>query len=418
MTSRPGSAGGAAAPATDDAPGGVTATDELLRAVVDEASLALLVMDPDGVVVFACGQQLRVPPDQLVGRSAFDMQLSDEEAAHLRRALRGEDVRHLTERGGRWWQVAYTPRRDGGAVQHLVATYHDVTDVVLAERASSDRERYLQAVVDAADEAIVVLDADTRVLMSNRRCRALFPGWAEPGLRVRDTVRGGAREAIERQLARRVAGHRDRYQLQVKGADGETVWLQVASSPLRRDDGSFAGAVAVLTDITATKLEELRQTAAARVDVLTGAATRLTLADRLEHALSRRSAGVVGVLFCDVDGLKAVNDRAGHAAGDALLKEVSRRITGALRPADTLARWGGDEFVVVCEELPHADEARHLAERVRAAVARTDGSGPLAVSIGVATAPPATSPEELLERADSAAYVAKRAGGDAVHVSG
>jgi diguanylate cyclase (GGDEF)-like protein/PAS domain S-box-containing protein len=256
------------------------------------------------------------------------------------------------------------------------------------------------------------------VVSVNTRCAQLFPGWQAPGTRLRDVLPGDARQQLEHQLARRAAGHRDRYQLRVRDAAGEVVWLQVAGNPLLLPDGTACGSVAVLTDITATKLEELRQQTAARTDPLTGAATRLTLDDRLGHALSRRDAGLVAVLFCDVDRLKAVNDRSGHAAGDELLREVSRRITGALRPSDTLARYGGDEFVVVCEELPSAHEARQLAERVRTAVSAGPGGEDRTISVGVATSPPCTGAQELLAAADSAAYVAKRAGGDAVHVSG
>ncbi|CAN5855818.1 hypothetical protein BH23ACT2_BH23ACT2_28930 [soil metagenome] len=153
-------------------------------------------------------------------------------------------------------------------------------------------------------------------------------------------------------------------------------------------------------------------------DPLTGVANRAALVDRLQLVLARarRSRHHVGVLFCDLDGFKAVNDRYGHDRGDRLLVEVAARIAGALRPSDTVSRTGGDEFVVVCEDLDAPEQAASIAARVHDAVASVPidlggASHDIAISIGVAVADPVLDdPDRILRTADLAMYADKQRG--------
>lgn len=153
-------------------------------------------------------------------------------------------------------------------------------------------------------------------------------------------------------------------------------------------------------------------------DPLTGVANRAALLDRLQLVLARarRSGRHVGVLFCDLDGFKAVNDRYGHDRGDRLLVEVAARIAGAIRPSDTVSRTGGDEFVVVCEDLDAPGQAATIAARVHDAVATVPvdlggASHDIAISIGVAVADPVLDdPDRILRTADLAMYAEKQRG--------
>jgi diguanylate cyclase (GGDEF)-like protein len=153
-------------------------------------------------------------------------------------------------------------------------------------------------------------------------------------------------------------------------------------------------------------------------DPLTGLANRQLLHDQADRAraAAERSGRPLSVVFFDLDGFKAVNDRLGHRAGDVLLTEVASGLRGAVRSADFAARFGGDEFVVVCEDAD-ADGAALVAERIREAVGALDG---ITASIGVATlAEPGAAritTDEVLERADAAMYESKKAGGDRVTV--
>ena len=153
-------------------------------------------------------------------------------------------------------------------------------------------------------------------------------------------------------------------------------------------------------------------------DPLTGLPNRTLFLDRLGVALerTRRTGAVTGVLFLDVDHFKVINDTFGHAAGDRVLSALAGRLHTVLRPMDTVARFGGDEFTFLFEDLSNPEEALAIAERVRHAANLPIGVGDdrydLAVSIGVATTSgPAISPEALLAEADAAMYQAKRRGG-------
>jgi len=149
---------------------------------------------------------------------------------------------------------------------------------------------------------------------------------------------------------------------------------------------------------------------------------RAQVAERaLLHQAFRRSEDAA-VLFLDIDRLKWVNDSLGHAAGDQLLVDVAGRLQGVLRPGDTVARFGGDEFVVLCDDLSHPGEAVYVAERLREALATPFHLGGreicLTASIGIALASTSThdTPDALLRDADAAMYRAKERGRDRVEL--
>ena len=157
-------------------------------------------------------------------------------------------------------------------------------------------------------------------------------------------------------------------------------------------------------------------------DGLTGLPNRELFEDRLEQALARarRRTVPLAVLFVDLDGFKQVNDVHGHEVGDDVLVEAGRRLRALVRTGDTVARYGGDEFTILAEDVGNEEAALHLGERVADELARTyPGKLDMSASVGIAfTAnPAATTPDGLIRRADHAMYRSKRPGAGRAEVS-
>jgi len=222
----------------------------------------------------------------------------------------------------------------------------------------------------------------------------------------------------------------DRHWLLVPLGDGDqprgVIWADDPSDRLLPGRERLQ-ALRLFADQASAALEQARDYEAtshrADHDPLTGLANRATLSARLRHALQRvkRAETTVAVLFIDLDNFKAANDALGHTAGDELLRVTAARLDEAVRPGDTVARFGGDEFVALCEDLGGAEEAMEVAERLRVILAEpiplASGVGHITASIGVALPDrPDRSPEMLLQAADRAMYEAKAAGRDAARL--
>lgn len=197
--------------------------------------------------------------------------------------------------------------------------------------------------------------------------------------------------------------------------------LVAAERELNLEEMTLVRAVANTLGIALTHVrDEERVRYEALHDPLTELPNRTLLHDRLDRALARsqRDGGATGVLYADLDNFKAVNDAHGHAAGDAVLVELGRRLRSAIRPTDTVARMGGDEFVVVCEQVDEQSAValgHRLARAIEQPLLLGDFEQRLTASIGIAVG--RTDPEALLRRADAALYGAKARGSGSIEVS-
>ncbi|MEW5787410.1 MAG: EAL domain-containing protein [Pseudomonadota bacterium] len=193
-------------------------------------------------------------------------------------------------------------------------------------------------------------------------------------------------------------------------------WICIEATPTPLDNGDILWN-GIQYDISTTKAREAELDQIAHFDSLTGVPNRVLLADRLRQALAQaeRAETTLAVCYLDLDGFKPVNDALGHEAGDALLVEIARRLQGAVRAGDTVARMGGDEFVLLLAGMSRVEDNDDALQRILDAVQApfTMAGQRIAVSasMGVALHPgDQTDPDLLLRHADQAMYLAKQAG--------
>jgi diguanylate cyclase (GGDEF)-like protein len=215
-----------------------------------------------------------------------------------------------------------------------------------------------------------------------------------------------------------VAGERRRYVTEQRclRADGRLVWISLSLSPVRDEDGETLYLISQMQDVTERKQTEARLAHQAMHDPLTGLPNRTLFTDRMQLAKARlRRGGSLALLFCDLDDFKVVNDSFGHDAGDRLLIDIAGRLRSILRPSDTVSRFGGDEFALLCEGVD-TEATERIASRIAEAFSAPfvfDGNEvSLSASTGIVlTTDPEVDPDQLMSDADYAMYAAKQGGG-------
>ncbi|MCC6438594.1 MAG: EAL domain-containing protein [Acidimicrobiales bacterium] len=287
-------------------------------------------------------------------------------------------------------------------------------------------ERY-RAVLDSLAEIVFELDANLRFRFLSAAWERVMgvPAHVALGHRADELGIPAAHAAIAEELGRLVDGEADQASFELPAViGGESGWLDMRVTAQRDPDGRFTGASGVMTDVSDRRRTEERLARLALHDPLTGLPNRSLLCDRVAQAMarSRRSQEIVAVLFIDLDHFKVLNDSLGHDAGDEVLAAVAARLAGSVRSTETVARVGGDEFVVVAEGLAEAEEALSIAARVHELLlepVHVAGIEHLvAASIGVVTVAPGElrSANDLLAEADLAMYRAKERGRGRVEV--
>jgi diguanylate cyclase (GGDEF)-like protein/PAS domain S-box-containing protein len=331
----------------------------------------------------------------------------------------------LSDNPDAWFQTSKGPLRDDdGTIIGTFGISRDVSTRVKAEQDVIRREAQLRAVLDSSPDAIACYNEELRYEMVNVKAVAILGISAEKIVGKTDLELGRPLEIVAPLLdgLRRVLETKEMCEVEYSAeVDGTTSWWQMRMVPHMTLDGSVTGVVTATRDLTELKAAQSVLAHQALHDPLTGSANRLVLVERLEHALDHleRNPGLIALLFLDLDNFKLINDARGHDVGDELLVEVASRLSRVARRADTVARFGGDEFVVLLDRLCAPEEAQLVATRVLRSVSEpfvlTGGTFTLTASIGVVVASDArANAGELLRHADTAMYRAKENGKDRI----
>ncbi|MDQ2890800.1 MAG: EAL domain-containing protein [Gemmatimonadota bacterium] len=289
----------------------------------------------------------------------------------------------------------------------------DVTARRAAESALRDREARLNLVMHQIPAVLWATDR------SGRFTSALGAGLNALGIEASELVGMHAREQFGPSGDTTSDSSAISVALRGDSASFELAWagrsFACSVEPLRTTDGEIEGALGLAVDITERKVLETQLTYRAFHDPLTGLANRALFRDRVMHALSRVGRGKhVAIVFLDLDDFKTVNDSLGHTEGDRLLSAVASRLIGAVRSHDTVARFGGDEFAILLEDLVSKSEALDVVARIEeslvAPVPLRGREMTVSASIGLAHADPADGADDILRNADVAMYSAKESG--------
>ncbi|GAA5179806.1 EAL domain-containing protein [Niveibacterium umoris] len=340
------------------------------------------------------------------------------QALKLRESVTDMIAFRLADGSVRSLSVNSTPllREEDGSAYAVVSTVTDMTD---RQRAEAEL-RLAASVFDNSVEAIVVADAERHILRANRAF-ALVTGFDTQEVVGRDLpdVTGSRHETGFFEGVWRTIEREGFWQGEVwntrKNGKAFPEWLSV--SAVRDAEKRISHYVAVFADITERKANEARIAYLAHHDPLTGLPNRALMQDRLQQSLARahRERRMVGLLFLDLDRFKMVNDSLGHQAGDRLLQQVAERVRTCVRDSDTICRQGGDEFIIVLNDIQSTRAPARVAEKILNALTEpfdvdTHRIG-TSFSIGIAVYPnDGRDAESLMKNADTAMYHAKESG--------
>lgn len=355
-------------------------------------------------------------------------EVRERDIAVFRRILEGEPIQNYETRHLRLDGAAVdlsinaiALRNPAGEIIGATGTGRDITQSKQAAAALYESVEKLRLAVDAADLYYWEWSEGTDHFKWGRDPTGLLgssPAGAPADRDFRVLIHPDDRERYDDAFQRSLAtGETHFCEFRIVGRDGQMRWLVARGNVLYGGNGAPSRVIGVSQDVTERKRQEEEVRFLAYHDTLTGLPNRRLLDDRLRQAVfaAQRRGARLAVLVIDLDHFKAVNDSLGHRAGDAVLREIANRLGSCVRKADTLARQGGDEFVIVIPELVLETDSSVVAEKILRTLVpeiRVDGgSFTIGASIGISLFPAdAGDGEALLRNADVAMYRAKELG--------
>jgi len=402
--------------------------EALLSRICDTASVAIFLVDRAGIITHAnqhMAEMFGCPFAALIG-SEYVARVHPRERETARAsmlALLASDVPavdlerlYWREDGSEFWG-RLTGRRFQDAHGNELGLVGVIADITEGKRAT---ERH-SCVVESSMDGFMVIGPDARLRECNVALCALTGCAREEilSLGIGDLNFLATPEEIAARVAKIVGVGKDRFETRLRRRDGRCIDVEVTATYLSLSQEICA----FVRDITLFKEHQHELARIAHYDPLTGLPNRVLLSGRMSQAVAqtRRAGTLLAVCYLDLDRFKPINDSYGHEAGDRVLVEAAGRLQGHLRGGDTVARIGGDEFVLLLQGFAHIDECEAALTRILAAIAqpmRIDTSEvALSASLGAALYPnDDVDTDTLLRHADQAMYLAKQSGRNRFHV--
>jgi diguanylate cyclase (GGDEF)-like protein/PAS domain S-box-containing protein len=414
-------------------------SDAWFRALLQHQSDIVTVVGFDGMVHYIspnCERLLGFCADELIGTSGLD-NIHPDDADALVEALGAQlnndlDARPIEyrqrRRDGSWLWLEATGRQlpSEFGVEAVIVNARDVSERRRADAEVREAELRFRNAFATSPLGIAFADLDGRFSWVNDALAELLgtPGTKLLEMGLLDFANGDDVAEEMRDTRRLLRDEIEAFtsERQYEHPDGRSVWARLHFSLVRDAAGAPSQLLCQVEDITERKHREMILTHDAMHDPLTGLLNRSGLREHVDLAWTTRTAEApVAVLFGDLDGFKHVNDTLGHDAGDEVLAHVAQRLRTAVRSGDVVARWGGDEFVVLCPSVAGVADATRIADRIRVALEAPFRVGPgraeIGISVGVALDAGQPLPDLLIKDADAAAYRAKMLGRNRVVVA-
>ncbi len=407
--------------------------EEVYRSVVESTSDSIYMVDKECRYLFINNQHLSrlgLPTEEIIGKRYGEFHSPEQDTVFAEAVNKvfstGKSIQqeHTSQRDRRYFLRTFSPAKDrgpNGEITCVVIISTDITEHKLAEDSIRESEQKYRTIIENIEDGYHELDFSGNIIFFNDSLlrmlgysRDEFTGMNYRNLTDEETARLVLQVCDEVYRTGKPSGG---IEIEVMQKNGTMRVVEISVSLILDAKGHEVGFRNLIRDVTERKKSEETIRRLAYHDALTGLPNRLLFTDRLNMAITRakRNRQYLAVMILDLDYFKDINDTLGHHMGDRLLQDVGSRLTGLLRKGDTIARMGGDEFLVLLPEINNVTVTTMIAQKIvesfQSPFVIDDRKLHITTSIGIAIYPDVSDDvETLIKHADIAMYCAKGSG--------